>query len=142
MARLIFICLALIVCCKSQKSNSKIDDDLVLILEDAYFPVDETFSLVINDEKSLTDLFAKINKTRKPGLKMPKIDFNRSTLLFFAAGAQKGTDKVKLNKKSETEGTVVMSIEKVKDKSSNEIVSYPFCLYELPKKDKQIILDF
>lgn len=141
MFRLVFLVAVLIISCKSQKNNSIIEDELVLVLEDAYFPVDKSFSSVINDQKSLNLLFSKINNTRKPGLSIPEIDFNEKTLIFFAAGEQNGIEEVRLNKKNETEDTVELSIERIENQSSNEIVSFPFCIYELPKINKRIILN-
>ncbi|PQJ32611.1 hypothetical protein BST92_12030 [Nonlabens arenilitoris] len=47
-------------------------------------------TIVVNSEEGLQELMAQINSTRKPGLKIPSVNFKKETLIF-AYGGQKST---------------------------------------------------
>ena len=139
MYRLFIILTILAISCKSQKSNqnqSDIHDDLILLFEDAYYTVDSSKTMVINSQKELNNLFSEINRTRKPGLAVPIVDFSRKTLIVVCAGEQKGIERIELVKTAEDHSSVEISIKKVKGEKEAQI-SYPFCVYELPKTNKK-----
>ena len=140
MYRLFIILTILVISCKSQKGNqnqSDIHDDLILLFEDAYYAVDSSKTMVINSQKELNNLFSEINRTRKPGLAVPIVDFSRKTLIVVCAGEQKGIERIELVKTTEDHSSVEISIKKVKSEKEAQI-SYPFCVYELPKTSKKV----
>lgn len=131
------------ISCKSQKQNLNMavnDTEITLLLEDAYFPVEERQAMAIADEKTLRAFFSKVNRTRKPGLPVPEIDFNKEVALIICAGKQKGNSTSYLEKRQETEELVSLSIVKkpVKERIDDELISYPFSIYKMPKTDKKI----
>lgn len=142
MLRLVILISVLTFSCKSQKnsqddSGMNIDNDLVLVLEDGYFASDSPLTMTINDQKSLNSFFAKVNRTRKPGLPVPIIDFTTKTVIVFCTGEQKGSERLKLVKTHETANAIEISLRKVKSKNE-AMVSYPFFVYELTKTSKAI----
>lgn len=144
MLRSIVLIAVLVFSCKIQKSgmpNSgmNMDDELTLLLEDGYFATDEQLKMVIKDQKSLNGFFAKVNRTRKPGLSVPVVDFKKNMILVFCASEQKGIERLELFKTNETDDTVEISIKKVENKDLKTQVSYPFCVYTLPTTNKAVI---
>ncbi|MDT0608433.1 hypothetical protein [Croceitalea rosinachiae] len=145
MFRLILIVAILTFSCKSQKneqfsSGMNTDNDLILVLEDN-FATDTLLTITINDQKALNSFFAKVNRTRKPGIPVPTIDFNKEMIAIVCAGAQKGVESIRLFRANETETTIEIGIEKLKNKSDSKLISYPFCIYKLPKTNKAITFD-
>ena len=76
MVRLVFLILLMgMLSCKSQKSQQMADntnDGLTLLVEDGYSGVENFESMVVRDQKTLNSFFAKINRTRKPGIPVPE----------------------------------------------------------------------
>ena len=79
--------------CGSQKDKDKntnyqeLDDNpLTLILSDNYGGSETEQLLVLRDQKALKNFFTKVNMTRKPGLKIPEIDFNTEMVVIYCNG--------------------------------------------------------
>ncbi|WP_343486626.1 hypothetical protein [Allomuricauda sp. d1] len=129
--------------CKSQKANTKMEasnNELQLVLEDSYFPVEEKQAMVIRDEKSLMAFFSKVNQTRKPGLPVPDIDFDNEMAVIVCAGALKGSRMPHPEKKQESEESydIVIKNRPANQNVGKEVVIYPFSVYKMPKTDKKI----
>lgn len=134
-----------LLCCKARKEAAKaiypkdVDSPLTLILEDDYSGYEATESLIIENAKSLKAFFSKINRTRKPGLPVPKIDFSQETVIVFCPGIQKSGLRSRLQFVMETDDEMVFkSIEEgvVNELTFAEIS--PFYLYKMPLTSKKI----
>lgn len=131
--------------CKSQKTNSEMEsknDQLELLVEDAYFPVDERQAMVIEDEKSLRAFFSKVNRTRKPGLAVPEIDFDNEVALVVCSGEQKGNAMPYLEKEKASEQLLNITIKNKSlgknQKTEKNAVTYPLAVYKMDKTRKKI----
>ena len=144
-SRVIVLCgvLGILLSCNAQKNtkrNAPSDDDrLTLILQDNYGGSDSTEVLIIKDTKRLQSFFAKINRTRKPGLPVPKIDFDQEIVIIFCGGLQRGTATPELSILEESSTTLVLRSNKPKQTSGTAIIS-PFSLYTLPITQKEIVV--
>ena len=126
--------------CKSQKQQMETDDRLTLLVKDGYFPVEGQETQIIKDEKSLRAFFSKVNRTRKPGLPVPKVDFTTHSVLVACLGAMETDVLPSLYLKSETSDEMVVSTQMpYKNKGSN-VQSYPFCVYSIVDEGKKITL--
>ncbi|MEM9143328.1 MAG: hypothetical protein AAGA86_10105, partial [Bacteroidota bacterium] len=96
--------------------------------------------LVIRSYKHLKAFFAKINRTRKPGLPLPEVDFSQETVLVYCGGVTKASLKPILTLVKATDSTFFVHPEMVKrEKGSSENIVTPFSLYTLPVTEKEII---
>ncbi len=150
MNRLIFIILTLILSCKSQKegvnaneSQSAVEDNLTYVLSDSYGGTEDPELMVIRDAGKLKRFFIEINKTRKPGLPVPKVDFSREMVVIYCGGQVAGNQIPGLNTKSENPEKLILSVapEKSENQAASTAVTYPFVLYTLPLTDRKIELD-
>ncbi|MFD0798529.1 hypothetical protein ACFQZJ_13740 [Maribacter chungangensis] len=135
--------LGLFTSCKTKKNSfneQTAASNMVLILQDDHSGATAEELLIIKNQKSLQTFFAKINKTRKPGLPLPEIDFKSNMLLVWCAGetteARPGLIFLKETPESYTVSKVIP-----KKKSKNKAVTSPFLIYRLPLSDKKIIIE-
>ncbi|PWL37709.1 hypothetical protein DKG77_15540 [Flagellimonas aquimarina] len=141
----VIIVLVCFASCKAQKETqlqSSENDEMILIAHDAFSGVTEYETMVVRDVKSLNKFYATINKTRKPGLPVPVIDFSKDMALIVCLGERKGQKIPELSKTEESENEVIMAIEMIAPKetknSENQSVSYPFYVYKVPYTSKSI----
>ncbi|MFS4492271.1 hypothetical protein [Maribacter sp. 2308TA10-17] len=143
----ILIVIFMISSCKGQKnmtdnnakSQIKSDSPMVLILQDqsAEFDVEET--LIIRDQKRLKSFYSKINKTRKPGLPLPDVDFTKEIIIAYCSGEQSGDGLAKLTIYDETKTEVFIDSKfEVRTKAPVMIKTNPFCIYKMRITDKEV----
>ncbi|WP_420600870.1 hypothetical protein [Flagellimonas sp.] len=145
MKYLVFILFACLASCKAQKNDELLlgesDDNMFLVAHDAYSNITEQETSVIKDAKSLKRFYSKINKTRKPGLPVPEIDFTKNMLLLVCLGEQKEKKPLSI-KRTEDNGKILITIglSKINEASQNtSMISYPFYIYKIPNTSKTVI---
>lgn len=126
--------------CKAQSLYGEKMEDLVLVAHDGYSGIPEYETKVIQDTKSLNKFYAQINKTRKPGLPVPIIDFSTETVLVVCLGELQGEKEPLLSRIQQTEDELLMAIElsAPAKKGESQAVSHPFYLYKMPHTSKEI----
>ncbi|MBS9463887.1 hypothetical protein KIM67_15810 [Flagellimonas sp. 389] len=136
---LLLYILVSLVSCKAQNAgtaeSSEQDADIVLIDQDNYSGILEYDAMVIKDTKSLNKFYSKINRTRKPGLPVPTIDFSQNMVVIICMGEQKGGGLPVLSKTETPEDKMIITVkipDYQKNKSTSEIITYPFYLYKTP----------
>ncbi len=139
----LFLSLVCLLSCKAQKQLGDQIEGLVLLEQDGYSGIETFETRVIRDTKSLNKFYTQINKTRKPGLPVPMIDFSREMVLVVCLGKQQGEHSVTLSKSNETatDLTVIVQLSNSsKAESANtQPVTNPFYLYKMPLTGKTII---
>ncbi|MFD2098875.1 hypothetical protein [Flagellimonas iocasae] len=117
-------------------------EELVLVTNDGYSGIAQFDVMAIRDTKSLNKFYSQINKTRKPGLPVPMIDFSHEMAIVVCMGEQQGLVEPLLSKINETneELTVAVELSKVDGQEKNEDapISYPFYLYKMPASSKTL----
>jgi len=127
--------------CKSQKQNLKSDDRLRLEVQDGYFPVNHPETQVIEDSKTLKAFYAKVNRTRKPGLPVPEVDFSNQSIVVACMGAVVTESLPTMSIKKETEEEIILSVLLPEKKSNTTTRSYPFCVYSISNQGKKITVE-
>ncbi|MEO9513955.1 MAG: hypothetical protein ABJN84_02365 [Flavobacteriaceae bacterium] len=130
----------LLTCCKAQENKKLIADqdieDIVLIADDAYSGIEKYETEIIRDVKSLTKFYSRINRTRKPGLPVPVVDFSTSMVVAVCLGQQKGNVIPILKRGEESDNTqsltLVISQISSKTKESSQAIAYPFYVFKMP----------
>lgn len=145
-----YLCVLLFfMSCKAQKeASSKVnesknaDTNLVLIASENYSGQSLPEMLIIKEPKALEKFFSKVNRTRKPGLAVPKIDFEKETIVIYCLGEQTRPLTPVIEIEKETEDQIILRALSQKTSSSGqtqEITTSPFCMYTVATADKTIL---
>ena len=117
-------------------------EDMVLLAHEDFTNIDAFETRVIRDAKSLNKFYGEINKTRKPGLPVPMVDFSKDMLVLVCLGEQKGEKKLVLSKLTETDQGMTIALEVMEKVKDGEIavqpMYFPFYLYKMPLVDKDL----
>ena len=142
-----FIILLTQISCKSQ-NQSVVQDDfqndsrITLIDTDDYSGIYEAETTVIRDMKSLSKFYAQVNKTRKPGLPVPTIDFSKYTVLAICAGEQKPDTEMVASIADENENKLLVNLKSKKNAKNDDVaitvITHPFYLYQIPFTEKTV----
>ncbi len=116
-------------------------NDITLLLQDNYSNVDSAQVEVIKDQKALMAFFAMVNKTRKPGLPIPEIDFSKELLILICTGQKQNRIGVELSILKETEESLLIEVvEKITSNSTKTAFISPFYLYRIPYTEKELVI--
>ncbi|WP_405246932.1 hypothetical protein [Cellulophaga sp. Asnod2-G02] len=130
-----------IVSCSAQKTSMKTsenNEDLVLILSDLHSNIATPQILVIEEVSSLRTFFATVNKTRKPGLAFPKVDFSKEQIIIYARGENYSATIPQLRISNEDSSAVFVecSIQEIGEDTG--VITSPFAMYRIKKITKQL----
>ena len=135
--------------CKGPKSASEGeapsgDKTLTLLMSDLYGGAEQEELHVIRNAKELKAYFATINRTRKPGLPVPVIDFDHEVALLYFPGKMQNTALPELFLTGEKEGKLCLGVKTAataKEEKTASAVVIPFLLYKLPAGQNEILLE-
>ena len=135
--------------CGSQKDKTSdmnyqvsAENPLMLVLSDNYGGTETEELLVIRVYKTLRKFFTKVNMTRKPGLPVPEIDFNKEMVVVYCSGKTTDTDTPELKRMEDRDNKMVFArvIAANQKKDTPTAVLMPFHLYKMPLTEKEISL--
>ncbi|WP_140157788.1 hypothetical protein [Arenibacter amylolyticus] len=138
----LYLLLLMGLSCSAQKKTASDQESAIpqLVLHDTHSHLEASHFEVIKDEKSLKLLFAQLNKTRKPGIPLPQVDFNREILLFYGPGIINGMRDIELHIQKESQDSIMIAaLDTLNSPKGELITTSPFCLYSLPKTGKTIV---
>ena len=146
MRYLFLIMLIGLISCKVQKDGNTPTgepiDGLVLLDHDDFTNIDTFQTREIQDSKTLNKCYREINKTRKPGLPVPMVDFTKDMLVLVCLGEQQGKKEVALSQLRQTETELWIAIDVWEEKQEGTVtiqpMYYPFYLYKMPLVDKSL----
>lgn len=139
--------LFLFFACNGQKKttmqNSEASSNqLQLIVSDDYSGAEVSETLVITNLKELQLFYSKINMTRKPGLPLPDVNFEKEMIVITCSGERNDGSLPILMFKEETVSQMILSAELQLDKKNNsQAITSPFSIYRMPLTDKEIIFE-
>lgn len=120
------------------------DEDIVLIDKDDFSGILEYDNMVVKDSKSLKRFYSQINKTRKPGLPVPIVDFSENMVIIICMGEQKGKLLPVLFKTEESDSEITFALKMVESQENetlSEIISHPFYVFKTPVTHKSVIFN-
>lgn len=135
--------------CTAQKSgvgngNEKEDPNanigLTFIAGDAYSNTEIADTRIITDAKSLKKFYSRINRTRKPGLSVPNIDFSNEMVIVRCSGITDNDVTPELYVLEVTDDKIVLGIKGINEKTSSSAVTTPFVVYKMPRTEKEVIV--
>lgn len=142
--------LFVLLSCNGQKmtvtENSKLTQEssaMILILQEEYSEFDVVETMVIKDQKRLKSFYSKINRTRKPGLPVPLIDFTEEMIIVHCNGEQNkiGIPTLILEKETDTTMRLISNFESKAKDASTAVMTYPFSVYKMSLTGKEIIIE-
>ena len=146
---ILLLILSVFTGCKSQKQTTADDnlqsespEGLTMLMSDNYGGSEHEEMQVIRSQGALNKYFTKINRTRKPGIKPPDIDFSTYLAVIYCPGRTYQEIPVKLYtyEASEKQITVAKRKVEVSENQESKALLEPFGLYIMPLTDKEVIL--
>ena len=111
------------------------------VLSDSHSGVEKETFMVIRDSKALRNFFLQINKTRKPGLPVPQVDFSKKIVVIYCGGISAGHRSLKLELLKESQDAITLSPKEGAPFQKEGILeTTPFCMYTLPYTQKEILV--
>lgn len=140
--------------CKSSKTedvNSKTvkhstmkgkSQNFELLLQESHGGYKEQRLLIINEQKKLTDVYMKLNQIRRPGIPVPAIDFEKSTVLALFFGThQNGAQRYKVRDVSDKGSVITVLLVENKPEVATMVITQPSMFLKIPKSNaKEIVL--
>lgn len=114
---------------------------LTLLLSDLYGGAGQEELRIIRDPAELIKCFAIINRTRKPGLPVPKIDFDKNVALLYSPGKMHDTVLPELYYAGKSVGKLIVGVKPKETKNEEQPgapVVEPFLLYTIPARNEEI----
>ncbi len=143
------IIVTIMLSCNGQKKmaanqDAPNEEKMILVDQNNYSGADSTETMVITNVKALKSFYSRINRTRKPGLPVPEIDFSKSTVVVLCSSDENYVGTEGLSVLNETDTEIVLGMEKTKKNetdtspsSANGQVS-PFFVYKMPLTEKKV----
>lgn len=124
---------------KMENESSK-TNTLTLLLRDSYGGPETPEIQIIKEPSTLKTFFSKINRTRKPGLAVPKIDFAKEMVIILCSGERSGDLMPSLYLGEETHEQMIIGVKEENDqeKLGSTAVTAPFCVYKMPLTHKEV----
>ena len=143
---LLTIVLSLFTNCNGQKkamqdmdtTESNLNSPLTLLIEGNYAPFESAENEVITNAKDLSKFFSKINRTRKPGIPVPEVDFSKNMVIIYCAGTAGNGTQPSLFVQQETADEVIFKIDNSTDKQKPTATVSPFIIYSMPISSKKV----
>jgi len=150
--KVFIIVISFVLCaCNGQKkaamedklnSNSEAENPLELIMSEDQGGFEADEMLVIKDAKRLKSFFSKVNRTRKPGLPVPDIDFSTNMVIIQCVGEEKHTNLTKLSIVKETNTELILGKMKAVNSEHAKLPNANFfSVYQMPLSQKQVVLE-
>lgn len=117
------------------------DNDLTLVVSDSYSGMETPETLIIKDAKSLTKFYSLINRTRKPGLPVPNIDFSKEMIIVRCGGTIREGTTPELYVKDRTEEQITLGIHTSSSVAGSTAVTTPFSLYKMPLSKAEVVVE-
>jgi hypothetical protein len=140
--------------CKSKQienENNKEDSDTIASNNKDILPFSKLYTgshsniqeqkfVVLNNENELNTIMATINSTRKPGLEIPKINFNNNSVLGLFMGTKSSSGHaIIINHILQTANEVIVYYsEKHSTGIAASVITQPFYMAKTPKINKTV----
>jgi len=100
---------------------------------------------VISDRKSLLEIYGYVNRIRKPGFSIPKIDFSKETVIAVFMGEKTtGGFSVAIENVKEENKKLIVKIKETKPGPKDMVtmvITQPFCFAKINSIDKEFIFE-
>lgn len=115
--------------------------NVTLLTEGTHGGFNDAQTLVIKDQKGLQKIYTQINMTRRPGLPIPKIDFEKEMVIALFMGEKNSggySAKVESVKEKGKEFEIVVK-ETAPEGVTTTVICQPFYFCKVKRNDGQIV---
>jgi hypothetical protein len=145
--------LTVLLSCNSSKNMSTSMDKkceyiqvpLVTLVEDQIGGYVKEEIRVISDRKSLLEVYGYVNRIRKPGFSIPKIDFSKETVIAIFMGEKtSGGYAITVESVKEVNERVVVQIKETKPDPKDMVtmvITQPFCFVMINSVGKEFVFE-
>ena len=123
-----------------QTKNQDVITDLTFIVGEAYSNIETVETLIITDYKALQKFYSRVNRTRKPGLPVPDIDFINEIVVAYCSGISNDESIPELYILEQLSDKIILGVRQADKPSISSAVTTPFAVYKLPHTEKEIIV--
>lgn len=122
---------------QNEKQKSSKETSFKVLLDNDHSNIKEKKYLVIKDADALKAIYAKINMTRRPGLPIPNINFNKEMVIGICLGEKSNAGyKISIEKIEDVNGeTIVLYRENPPKGMAATVITQPCLLVATTKSD-------
>ena len=110
-----------------------------LIISGDHSGFEQELLLKIDSRLEFEEFFGKINRTRKPGIPVPEIDFKRYSVIVRLKGTTTNNEPDITLQKSSKESLLLKKV-RTNSRKETAAVLTPFFIYSVPKTNKDVII--
>ena len=114
--------------------------EMELLVQESYSGFEEERLFLIKDRSALGSFYGIINRTRKPGLVPPAVDFNKEMLLVWCGG-ETASSGLELKISSTEKQLKVQKIIPKKASPESRTLVRPFRIYVVPLSSKTLVFE-
>lgn len=100
---------------------------------------------IIKESKALEEVYAQINKTRKPGFVIPKVDFSKESIIaIFMGEKMTGGYAVTVKEVKEYANKISVKVIETTPKKSDmvtNVITQPFCVFKVNNTTKNMVFE-
>jgi len=100
---------------------------------------------IIKEEQALREVYGQVNKTRKPGFSLPKIDFTKETIVAIFMGEKNtGGYAVKVVSVLDKEAILLVTVQESQPKANAMVITaltQPICIVKINSANKNIVFE-
>ncbi len=125
---------------KKENSNNQ-STQIELLTKGSHGGYETEKYLVIKNQKELQTIYTKINMMRRPGIPVPKIDFeNEMVIALFMGQKNYGGHSISIKNIKENNNKTEIIVEETKPKGmATTVICQPFYFYKINRIDKEVI---
>lgn len=125
---------------KATADRNTNNEEFQLLVQESYSGFEEERLFLIKDRSALGSFYGIINRTRKPGLVPPDVDFNEEMLLVWCGG-ETASSALELKISSTEKQLKVQKIDPKKTSPESRTLVRPFRIYAVPLSSKTLVFE-
>lgn len=136
-----FMVIILFGCSSAKQKSIQQEITFEVLLEGTHGGYKDAEFMVIDNSKDLKQIYTHLNKIRKPGFPIPKINFEKELVLaLFMGEKSSGGYTILISEIEEVKDKVHVFIKKTKPEGmAATVITRPFYFCKIPKTDKEIV---
>ena len=128
-----------------EKNNENTQLSFEVLVEDQIGGFIKEEIRIIKTRESLLEVYGYVNRIRKPGFSIPKVDFSKETIIAVFMGEKTtGGFSVTIENVKEKNKKLIVKIKETKPGSKDMVtmaITQPFCFVKINKADKEFVFE-
>lgn len=130
---------------KTNEKTTKMNTIYKVLLNESHGGYKEAKQLIINDNQALNQVYMQLNMMRKPGIPIPKIDFDKNTVIALFFGTKNtGGNSYQITDITTVATDLQVKVTEEKAKIGTSVITQPSLFVLIPKtaaKSVKLILE-